>query len=234
MEHFKLKLDRTSIEHRRPSINVRSLLPSNNCVTKETSQSANSGSFRAKMRDTPICFPILTILYPVSNCLYFHVKWWKGRHFCCEDCWFVCFETGLGKPMLTLNDPNGLKNTTDVYSIHLELRMAFICKIGAGKWKYVNACLDFIGIPDQRTAYVKRQVRPGWTYHDDVIKWKHFPRNWHFVRGIHRSRWIPRTKASDAEFDVFFDLPLNKRLSKHSLGWWFETAPWSLWRQCNA
>ena len=23
--------------------------------------------------------------------------------------------------------------------------------------------------------------------HDDVIKWKHFPRNWAFVRGIHRS-----------------------------------------------
>ena len=25
------------------------------------------------------------------------------------------------------------------------------------------------------------------TPHDDVIKWKHFPRNWAFVRGIHRS-----------------------------------------------
>ena len=36
--------------------------------------------------------------------------------------------------------------------------------------------------------------------HDDVIKLKHFPRSWPFVRGIHRSpRWIPRTKASDAE-----------------------------------
>ena len=23
--------------------------------------------------------------------------------------------------------------------------------------------------------------------HDDFIKWKHFPRYWHFVRGIHRS-----------------------------------------------
>ena len=23
--------------------------------------------------------------------------------------------------------------------------------------------------------------------HDDVIKWKHFPRNWPFVRGVHRS-----------------------------------------------
>ena len=35
--------------------------------------------------------------------------------------------------------------------------------------------------------------------HDDVIKWKHFPRYWPFVREIHRSRWISRTKASDAE-----------------------------------
>ena len=26
-----------------------------------------------------------------------------------------------------------------------------------------------------------------WNAHDDVIKWKHFPRNWPFVRGIHRS-----------------------------------------------
>ena len=25
------------------------------------------------------------------------------------------------------------------------------------------------------------------TVHDDFIKWKHFPRNWPFVRGIHRS-----------------------------------------------
>ena len=32
-------------------------------------------------------------------------------------------------------------------------------------------------------------------WHDDVIKWNHFPRNWPFVRGIHRSRWLPRTKG---------------------------------------
>ena len=32
---------------------------------------------------------------------------------------------------------------------------------------------------------------------DDVIKWKHFPRYWPFVRGIHR--WIFLTKAGDSE-----------------------------------
>ena len=70
--------------------------------------------------------------------------------------------------------------------------------------------------------------------HDDVIKWKHFPRNWPFVRGIHRSRWIPHTQRPvTRSFDVFFDLRLNKRSSKQPWGWWFETPSWSLWRQCN-
>ena len=46
-------------------------------------------------------------------------------------------------------------------------------------------------------------------------------------------RWIPRTKASDAIFDVFFDLCLNKRLSKQSWGWWFETLSRPLWRHFN-
>ena len=37
-------------------------------------------------------------------------------------------------------------------------------------------------------------------------------------------RWIPRTQRPVTQsFDVFFDLRLNKRLSKQSWGWWFET-----------
>ena len=47
-------------------------------------------------------------------------------------------------------------------------------------------------------------------------------------------RWIPHTKASDAELWCFFDLHLIKRLSKHSRGWWFETLSRPLWRHCNA
>ena len=46
-------------------------------------------------------------------------------------------------------------------------------------------------------------------------------------------RWIPRTKASDAELWCFFDLRLNKRLSKQSWGWCFETLSRPLWRHCN-
>ena len=34
-------------------------------------------------------------------------------------------------------------------------------------------------------------------------------------------------------FDVFFDLRLNKRLSKQSRGWWLETPSRPLWRHRN-
>ena len=64
--------------------------------------------------------------------------------------------------------------------------------------------------------------------HDDVIKWKHFPCYWPFVRGIHLSQ-TPVTRS----FDVFFDLRLNKQLSKQSRRRWFETPLRSLWRYCN-
>ena len=70
--------------------------------------------------------------------------------------------------------------------------------------------------------------------HDDVIKWKHFPRNWPFVREIHRSPVnFPAQRPVTRSFDVIFDLSLNKRLSKQPWGWWFETPAWSLWRHRN-
>ena len=70
--------------------------------------------------------------------------------------------------------------------------------------------------------------------HDDVIKWKHFPRYWPFVRGIHRSPVDSHHKRPVTQsFDVFFDLRLNKRLSKQWRRPWFETPLYSLWRHCN-
>ena len=47
-------------------------------------------------------------------------------------------------------------------------------------------------------------------------------------------RWIPLTKASDAElWCFFFDLRLNKRSGKQSKRMWFETPSRPLWRNCN-
>ena len=66
--------------------------------------------------------------------------------------------------------------------------------------------------------------------HDDVIKWKYFPRHRPFVRGNHRS---PSQRPVMQSFDVFFHLRLNKWLRKQWRGWWFETQSCSLWHHCN-
>ena len=44
---------------------------------------------------------------------------------------------------------------------------------------------------------------------------------------------FPTQKSVTRSFDVFFDLRLNKRLSKQSWGWWLETSWCTLWRHCN-
>ena len=57
--------------------------------------------------------------------------------------------------------------------------------------------------------------------HDDVIKWKHFPRYWPFVRGIHR--WLGA---------LMFSL-IWASMSKQSWGCWFETPSHPLWRHSD-
>ena len=44
---------------------------------------------------------------------------------------------------------------------------------------------------------------------------------------------FPAQKSVTRSFDVSFDLRLNKRLSKQSRRWWFETLSRLLWRHCN-
>ena len=44
---------------------------------------------------------------------------------------------------------------------------------------------------------------------------------------------FPWQRPVTRSFDVFFDQRLNKRLSKRSWGWWFETLTRPLWRHCN-
>ena len=44
---------------------------------------------------------------------------------------------------------------------------------------------------------------------------------------------FPTQRPVTRSFDAYFDLRLNKRLSKQSWGWWFETLSRSLWRHRN-
>ena len=62
----------------------------------------------------------------------------------------------------------------------------FILSQHTGQWLMLcrtpsNECKNYI------THRYPLQKNPRKLHHDDVIKWKHFPRNWPYFRGIHRS-----------------------------------------------
>ena len=71
-------------------------------------------------------------------------------------------------------------------------------------------------------------------YHDDVIKWKHFPRYWPFVQGIH---WSSVNSPHKGQWRGALVSSLIcawiSGWAKQSWGWWFETPSHQLWRHCN-
>ena len=118
--------------------------------------------------------------------------------------------------------------TLGVFFVSIALRV-FLCSLIE-----FSGATNLLSEKTARLINMTSVIRWNMWIHDDVIKWKHFPRYWPFVRGIHRSRWIPRTQRTlTRRFDISFDLRPNKRLSKQPWGWWFEMSSWSLWRQCD-
>ena len=69
--------------------------------------------------------------------------------------------------------------------------------------------------------------------HDDVIKWKHFPRYWPFVWGIHRSpvNFHHKGQWRGALMFSLICAWINGRANTREAG---ETTSRSLWRHCNA
>ena len=70
--------------------------------------------------------------------------------------------------------------------------------------------------------------------HDDVIKWKHFPRSWPFVRGIHRSP-VDSPHKGQWRGALMFSLIcawINGQVNNREAGL-FETPSRPRWRHCN-
>ena len=69
--------------------------------------------------------------------------------------------------------------------------------------------------------------------YDDVINGNIFRVTGFLCAEFTGHRKNPTQRPVAGNFDVFYDLRLNKPLGKQSWLWWFETPPRSLWRHCN-
>ena len=85
--------------------------------------------------------------------------------------------------LLYVFQPNTI--TIHLFSVNWVGNYAKITLMDA-KWKYHICEKNTFSLPSN--GLCPRVVRATKNrFHDDVIKWKHFPRNWPFVREIHRS-----------------------------------------------
>ena len=112
---------------------------------------------------------------------------------------------------------------------HLEMNIG----IGNVVWHVNITVIAFKTQPHDSSTFLWFMLSLSGT-HDDVIKWKHFPHYWPFVRGIHRSPVNSQHKGQWRGALMFSLIcALNKRLSIQSWGWWFETPSHPLWRHFN-
>ena len=102
--------------------------------------------------------------------------------------------------------------------------------------------------PEKRTVFVTFQVTPHATTSKSPLTqqpassnpwWLHQMETFSALLAISAGHSLvtgefPAQRPVTQTFDVFVDLHPNKRLSKQSWGWWFETPPCPLWRHCNA
>ena len=90
-----------------------------------------------------------------------------------------------------------------------------MCKLKFSAWTYDGFQVCFGKQPNSNFAW-----------------WRHQMETFSALLAICAGKF-PAQKPVTRNFDVFFDLRLNKRLSKQSWGWWSETPSRPLWRHCN-
>ena len=104
----------------------------------------------------------------------------------CKWMWITMFDNHLSLTWCNWNTPQiEIDSLPDHFpslwpvrywnTVTMALRESFVLN-------YVNSQME-----SRWPRRSKTQIIRATTVYDDVIKWKHFPRNWPFVRGIHRS-----------------------------------------------
>ena len=120
---------------------------------------------------------------------------------------------------------------------------SWVCSYGS-YWQYTRAVKDYDLVPNRRWRMIVLVLL---LKHDMLLFlpppsflswWRHQMETFSALLAFCAGN-SPVTGEFSAQrpvtrsFDVFFDLRLDKRLSKQSWGWWVETPSRSLWRHCN-
>ena len=110
------------------------------------------------------------------------------------------------------------------------------CKLAS--WNYVNLGLIYWWQSWERGGERPRQVKYNPLNSSHISWWSHQMETFSVLLAICAGNSpvpgeFPTQRPVTRSFDVFLDLRLNKRLSKQSWGWWFESLSRPLWLHRN-
>ena len=160
-----------------------------------------------------------TMDYCVASCIQHHIT---------EACDCIDFSINLG-----MGEYDHFSNFTNCFNLRHgrdNLLKKWDCLLRE-RYHSTASCASHCSLPCRETAYsTKVNTFSSW--------WRHQMETLSALLALGAgnspvTREFPSQRPVARSFDVFFDLRLNKRLSKQSWGWWFETPSRSLRRQWN-
>ena len=124
----------------------------------------------------------------------------RRAHYCiyprCNSCWYLMI-------ISFTNQEKHMSGKTKQYTVRQNKNKASGRKdVVSHGFKQYCLCEKYWTRLSSTSTTMRTYARIG-IDHDEVIKWKHFPRYWSIVRGIHRSLVNSHTKGSDAELRCF-------------------------------
>ena len=123
-----------------------------------------------------------------------------------------------------------IKHSTVIKHPHLKLKMHVSIR-------YLEACWNY-SLHISLASVISHGWQWQWHEYDDIIWLRHQMEIFSALLAICAGNSpvtgeFPPQRSVKQSFDVFFDIRLNKWLSKQLWGWWIEMPLHSLWCHCN-
>ena len=159
--------------------------------------------------------------------------WWRHHDQACYDCHCSFYLRKHINCVAVL--------TADIHlDTHPKVMASVICYFSSAPWRYhISAPNFFTLLCKKRKRYIRHILCSACKQHESTPWRRHQMETFSSLLAICAgnspvSGEFPAQRPVTRGFDVFYNLRPDKRLSKQSWGWWFETPSHSLWRHRNA
>ena len=110
--------------------------------------------------------------------------------FCALTCPSLWPKRTFGSPQTRSGNDSNLHSKTYIHCLCIAIVYTGWfqpCSLELLHWYWTKHMITLVSVKWPWMIWITNHKNPVGDVHDDVIKWRHFPHYWPFVRGIHRS-----------------------------------------------